>query len=185
LAKIGPNTEPPHLICLLGFMGAGKTSVGKALAGRLGWKFVDLDEAVEAFERATVAEVFSRSGQAHFRRSETQVLRDVLKNVGCEPAVLSIGGGAFTKSENRGLLEEAHAHTVFLNASLDELWRRVTVEGPALRPLLSDKQAFKMLYVNRLQQFGAAKLTLNTEGKSVDQVANELLETLHLNRTEA
>src|SRR5688572_19382998 len=118
-------------------MGAGKTTIGQALAERLGWRFIDLDALIERVEAASIAEIFSRSGQSVFRRLESSTLRKVLQEAS-RPLVLSIGGGAFAQAENADALRGSRAFIIFLDAPLDELWQRVSNEGRAVRPLLSD-----------------------------------------------
>src|SRR5580704_15953157 len=99
-------------VVLIGFMGAGKTTVGRALASRLHWDFCDLDEVIEQREDQSVAQIFAARGEAGFRRIEAATLRDLLqdkpvqdKPVQDKPAagdlVLALGGGAFVQAENR------------------------------------------------------------------------------------
>src|ERR1700752_4953217 len=84
-------------IVLVGFMGAGKTSVGRELGQRLGWPFVDLDDRVQAREKRTIAEIFRSSGESEFRRAEHEALRELLKEVERGLLVIAVGGGAFSR----------------------------------------------------------------------------------------
>ena len=137
-------------LVLTGFMGAGKSTVGRLLAERLGWEFLDLDVLVESRSGLTVSEIFSTRGEAHFRRLETQELAAAL---GRGNIVLALGGGAPESLTNRLLLEQTPAtETVFLDASFATLFDRCMLQAlnappvtPAiaaqpiqLRPLLAD-----------------------------------------------
>src|SRR5262245_23576931 len=116
-------TRSTRRIVLIGFMGAGKTTVGRALAKRLGWTFYDLDDVIEQREQQTIPEIFANSGETAFRQAESAALRDLLQaNPG--DLILALGGGAFVQRQNRALLEQAGAVTILLEAPLEELRRR-------------------------------------------------------------
>src|SRR6185503_11348550 len=87
-------------ISLVGFMGAGKTTVGRALAEKLGWEFVDLDDLIQARDGRTIPEIFEESGERAFRNLEQQVLREFVNSFRANPSVLSLGGGAFIDNTN-------------------------------------------------------------------------------------
>src|SRR4051812_2227182 len=92
-------------IYLTGFMGSGKSTVGRMLADRLGWDFIDLDEHIQAREHMTVAAIFAERGEACFREIETAEIRSCLRKIECGiPAVVSLGGGAFVQPGNYELL---------------------------------------------------------------------------------
>ncbi|MGC1371806.1 MAG: shikimate kinase, partial [Candidatus Sulfotelmatobacter sp.] len=112
-------------ILLIGFMGAGKSTVGRCLAKRLGWAFEDLDDRIEERQQRKVHEIFRESGEAEFRVAERAALQELLSEVrdGARK-VVALGGGAFVQRENAKLIEDAAPATVFLDASLNELWRR-------------------------------------------------------------
>lgn len=154
-------------------MAAGKTTIGEALAERLGWRFIDLDRVIEELERATVTEIFNRSGQAIFRNSETAALERVLQSHK-DHLVLALGGGAYVRRENQELLRGAQAHCIFLNAPADELWRRATYAGAPERPLLRDRTAFDSLFASRLPEYRRAKWEISTSGKTVEQTTIEI-----------
>lgn len=165
-------------IVLVGFMGAGKTSVGQELGRRLGWPFVDLDDRVQAQEKRTIAEIFRISGEAEFRRAEHDALRALLKEIENEPIVLAVGGGAFAQAENSSLLDASLA-TVFLDASADELWKRCG-DDPTERPLRRDEKVFRQLYESRRPRYLRAQFRVDTAGKKVSHIATEIAHSLGL-----
>lgn len=160
-------------------MGAGKTSVGGALAALLGRRFVDLDQTIEELERASIDEIFSRSGQAAFRQTETAALKKTLAERKA-PLVLAVGGGAFSQPANQALLGDAGAVTIYLQAPIEELWQRATKQENSVRPLLTDKSAFQTLFQTRLEAYQKASLTVDTSGKSIEEVAAKIQTSLGL-----
>lgn len=173
------------LVSLVGFMGAGKSGVGKALAQKLGWRFLDLDDLVESREARTIADIFAASGETGFRYAETQALKELLtaKSLSERSIVLSLGGGAICQSENQAALQRANSVIVFLSASAQELWQRcVTKQTLGMetrpRPLLKDEASFKQLYEERRPHYERAQITVTTSGKSVDQTADEVFSAL-------
>ncbi len=169
-------------VFLVGFMGAGKTSVGQELAARLGWRFVDLDDRVEARERKSVAEIFRDLGEAAFRKAETLALRELLDELDHErPTVAALGGGAFVQDENAWLLAEAGDPMVFLDAPYEVLHQRCSPQG-ASRPLFLDEARFRELYETRRPHYLRAQLRVETTHQTVPQVATEIVERLKLGR---
>jgi shikimate kinase len=164
-------------LCLAGFMGAGKTSVGLALSRILGWPFEDLDQRIQSREGRTIAEIFHQSGEAAFRRAEHAALRELLADLGSSPRILALGGGAFALASNRALLEQAGTAMVFLDAPVEELFRRCQQEGRE-RPLRVDLEQFGRLYQARRPAYLAAALRVETGGKDVEAVAQEVARTL-------
>lgn len=158
-------------------MAAGKTTAGQRLAQRLKWRFVDLDQVIEELERATVAEIFSRSGQAVFRHSETQALEQTLHNLD-GPLVLAVGGGAFARRENQQLLRDAGATIIYLKAEPQELWTRAHAMDATSRPLLRDQKSFHSLLESRVADFQRADVVIVTDGKDVAQTVSEIESTL-------
>ena len=172
--------NPKRAVFLVGFMGAGKTTTGRALATRLGWQFLDLDDLIEQRERRTVAEIFAASGEPEFRRVETAALEQLLRELpSLEPTVVALGGGAFVQPANAVLLKQFGAPVVFLDAPVDELDARC-VPRAGQRPLFRDAEQFRRLYEERRSGYVKAGLRLDTSGKSADEVALELIVRLGL-----
>ncbi|MGB3406922.1 MAG: shikimate kinase [Jannaschia sp.] len=117
-------------VVLVGMMGSGKTAIGTALADRLGVPFRDSDEAIIAASRMSIPEIFDRDGEAFFRARESEVLRRLLA---LGPGILSTGGGAFLRPENREAIARGGV-SVWLRASEPLLWQRV--RHKTTRPLL-------------------------------------------------
>ncbi len=176
LTQPTPKSHPPRTqaVFLVGFMGAGKTSVGEMLAHRLGWRFVDLDRQIEARAGCSVAEIFRDRGEAGFRALETEALRKLLNALSDgDPTVVALGGGAFAQAENVKLLEEAAVQVVFLDAPLDELRRRLGQSDPS-RPLFVDAEHFRRLFEERQIHYRRAPYRVQTAGKTVAEVAREI-----------
>ena len=172
-------------IFLVGFMGAGKTSVGRALGQLLGWTFEDLDDRVQTNEGRSIEQIFRDSGEAAFRHAEHAALREVLAEQESSPRVVALGGGAFVQAENAALLERSGALTIFLDAPVEELHQRCSEQGTE-RPLRRDVEQFSRLYEARRPQYMKAALRVETSGRSVEEVAAEIGRALKLeqNRTD-
>ncbi len=160
-------------------MGAGKTSVGRALGRRLGLPFEDLDDRIQLREGKTIEQIFRESGEAEFRRAETAALCEVLAETGSAVRVVALGGGAFVQPDNAALMEEAKVHSVFLDAPVEELLRRC-VEEKTERPLRQNPEQFRGLYEKRRRSYMKAAVRIETSGKDVDAVAAEVACSLGL-----
>ncbi len=171
-------------VFLVGFMGAGKTSAGRALARRLNWLFEDLDDRIVEREGRSVPDIFRESGEAAFRQAEHTALRAVLNDVGSGLArIVALGGGAFAQSENAALLNAAGFPTVFLDADVSELWDRCCAqakESGAERPLLKDLAQFRELLRMRRRSYSKASFRIDTSGRGVDAVAEQIVKKLKL-----
>lgn len=161
----------------MGFMGAGKTSVGNALARRLGWRFEDLDDRVQAREGRTIEQIFRESGEAAFRQAEHAGLRALLTELDASPRVVALGGGAFVQPEIAALLEQAQLPTVFLDAGVEELFARCRQQQVA-RPLRRDLEQFRELYQARRPHYLKARVRIDTSGKDIEAVAAEVVKAL-------
>jgi shikimate kinase len=173
------RVHDPRTVFLVGFMGAGKTSVGRALSHRLGLSFEDLDDRIQNRKRKTIEQIFRESGEAEFRRAETAALRELLAELRRSPCVVALGGGAFVRADNAALIEEAKVHTVFLDAPVEELLRRCQQEEKE-RPLRQNPKQFCDLYEKRRQSYMKAALRIETSGKDVDTVVAEVACSLGL-----
>jgi len=157
-------------VFLVGFMASGKTSVGRELARRLRWDFVDLDARIEMRERQSIAEIFSGHGEAGFRMAETAALLELTQSLERD-SVVALGGGAFAQDENGELLRQWPS--VFLQAPADELWRRSS-EDHEIRPLRKDREQFAKLYAERLPYYRQATLCVETSGKDPAAICLEI-----------
>ena len=163
-------------VFVVGFMGAGKSTVGKALARRLGWRFVDLDQEIEAAEGASISEIFSGRGEAEFRRIESAALsRQVERMAAGAPAVVALGGGAFTIVANRELVR-GQGTTVWLDCPFEVVQRRVA--QATHRPLARDPAAFAKLYSDRQQAYAHADLRVPIESDDPEATVDAIVARL-------
>ena len=138
-SKIPADRPERGPIVLVGMMGAGKSTVGRRLAARLGLSFVDADEEIEAAAGMTVSEIFERYGEAHFRDGERRVIARLMDGA---PKVIATGGGAFMQEETRRLILD-NATAIWLDADIDVLVDRVARRDS--RPLLKGRDARAVL----------------------------------------
>ena len=180
------SSTQPSAVFLVGFMGAGKSSVGRALGQRLNWIFEDLDDRIERREKRRVAEIFRDSGEPAFRRAEILALKQAIEETqGGVPKVIALGGGAFAQPESVALLKTAGALTVFLDAAVEELWdrcRKHAAQSGAERPLLQDMKHFQRLYKSRRTHYQKAALHVKTGNRTIDAIAAEIEQLLDLKR---
>lgn len=174
-----PFTLPDSVsaIVLTGFMGAGKTTVGRLLADRIGWQFLDLDHEIEHRSGCTVADIFNRHGEVDFRRRETEVLADLLHRTAI---VVGLGGGAIETESIRSLIASHPGLVlVYLAAPLEVLLRRCADQpNSAIRPVLADREKLKMRWENRLPHYETAHLCIETENLNPAQTAAQIAELL-------
>lgn len=141
-------------VYLVGFMGCGKTTVGRLLAERLGWAFADLDDDIEGGRGTTISEIFATLGEPEFRRIESEALRARVRSIANgHPMVLALGGGAFVQDENYELVQ-SHGVSVWLDCPLERLAQRVACATH--RPLARDPEKFAQLYHARLPFYSRA-----------------------------
>jgi shikimate kinase len=166
-----------RVVFLVGFMAAGKTTVGRELAQRLGWEFVDLDAYIEACEQKSIREIFEERGEHGFRELEHGALRELTESLESD-AVIALGGGTFAQTANREFLRPFAS--VFLEAHLDELWERSRADH-AKRPLRSEnREEFARLYEGRVSFYREATVTIVTSGKAPASLCAEIERTLKL-----
>jgi shikimate kinase len=170
-------------LILIGYMGSGKSSVGKVLAGQLSVNFLDLDAEISAEENKSIPQIFSDHGEIYFRRKEAEVLKKLLeKEEGC---VLSLGGGTPCYGKNMELIKAApKATSIYLKTGLLQLTERLMVEKEH-RPLIKDLDSSEALedYIRkhlfeRTFYYNQSDLIVSTDGKSVDEVVAAIAEEL-------
>ena len=174
--------RPVSKIYLVGFMGAGKTTLGRPLADRLGWTFVDLDAEIEAVEGSSIVRVFEEKGESYFREIERRVLAEVSARSG--NLVIACGGGAFCTAENQ-IVMHAHGITVWLDRPFERVWQHRGALG-SVRPLLavgaprqsSDEAHLRALYEQRIIWYKAAMIHLPVGEGELAQALDRLLGTL-------
>jgi len=157
-------------IYLVGFMGAGKTTVGRELAARVDAPFFDLDELVEAAEKTSIKEIFAQHGEPYFRKRERDILRST-RNL--ERGVIATGGGTFTFDENIQFIQ-SEGLSVYLSAPYALLRARMG-EKAAERPLFRDDVATHELYGNRIRYYRMSDLTIEMRD---DETPAEIVERL-------
>ena len=147
---------------LVGFMGCGKTTVGQALAARLGWPFCDVDERIEKAEGTTISRIFEERGEPEFRRIESEAILTCVRDIERgHPAVVALGGGAFAQENNRALLA-ANGVTVWLDCPFEVVKRRVALAEH--RPLARDEEKFAALYEARRAFYQQADYRVAIDG---------------------
>jgi shikimate kinase len=139
---------------LVGFMAAGKTTVARLLGARLGWRAEDVDELIEARERMTVAEIFSRHGEPYFRAAERDILRLLLP---LRHTVVATGGGTFMDPENRQAIN-LDGTSVWLDVPIDTVVSRLPPDGR--RPLSADRVQMERLFALRQAAYLQAHLRI-------------------------
>lgn len=163
-------------IYLLGFMGSGKTSVGKKIAEKKNMTFFDLDEKIEEEERAIIAEIFSDKGEEYFRKAEKNALK---KLAGMDSCVVATGGGAVMDPENFQAMKDTGI-TVSLIASPEIVYERV--KDSTLRPLLNVENPLdeiKKLLFERAHFYIKSDVILDTSDLSVEEAAEEIISELN------
>jgi shikimate kinase len=198
----GPTGPPPHpegalprprRIVLTGFMGAGKSTVGRLLASRLGWPFRDIDAILTAEHRLTVAEIFARHGEECFRALEAEAIARTLEQ---DSVVIALGGGAIETEAVRSILFTNAADaaqktlTIYLEAPLPELLARCSkprdesrdeagaepgAEPGNERPLLAAPESLQDRLARRLPHYQRAHLTVRTSGSTLETVVAKIL----------
>lgn len=159
----------------MGFMGAGKSSVGRAIALRLRTEFVDVDGLIEAAAGRSIREIFASDGEETFREMERAAIREAVSAPG---RVIAAGGGAFVDPDNRRRLK-AYAPVFFLEVSPETVLTRITEDRS--RPLLpgrEEMQRLRELMDKRRPAYRQADYTVSTDGRSVEEVADRLLALL-------
>jgi shikimate kinase len=159
-------------IYLVGFMGAGKTTLGRALATRLGWRMVDVDALIEARERRTVTAIFREDGERYFRAIERAVVLELLP---VRHAIVATGGGTFVDPDTRAHML-ADGTVVWLDLSFDQVLARLPTDGR--RPLAADRGELQRLYLARGPAYAQAHVRLDSGAARVEQLVEQVLVSL-------
>ena len=159
-------------VYLVGFMAAGKTTVARALARRLDWRAIDIDEVVEQRERMPVSDIFAKHGEAYFRIAERAALADQL---GVPHVIVATGGGTFVDPQNRAMIN-ADGLSIWLDIPLERAQERAPVDGR--RPLAADREAFERLYHVRRVAYQQAHIRIDAGRQGVDALVEQLMDLL-------
>jgi len=163
LMQAGKRESHTGAIALVGLRGAGKSSIGAAVAKKLGVPFIELDEAIQREAQMTLSTIFEIHGEAYYRAMERDVLRKLLD--GGKPLVIATGGSLVTDHETWGLLR-SRARTIWLKATPREHWDRVVAQGD-VRPMRGRPKAMnelKQLLASRTPLYEQAHTTIDTSG---------------------
>ena len=155
-------------IYLVGFMGAGKSTVARMLARRLGWSFEDIDERIEAHERRSVSTIFAQKGEPYFRQLERQMLLDLVPQ---RQVVVATGGGTFVDPINRATML-ADGAVAWLDVPLARVIDRVPADGR--RPLAADRLQMQQLFDARQLAYAQAHVRIDASG-AVSEAVERLL----------
>jgi shikimate kinase len=163
-----------QMVCLAGFMGSGKTTVGTLLARQLAWHFIDLDDRIEESAGLRIPEIFERLGESAFRQMEADELRAALGRAleRKESLVLALGGGTYAQPGAPEFLRAAGAPVVWLDSPVETLLARcMTMTG---RPLFRDEASFRALHAQRLPSYQQADHRVDSSGEPAEVVAEIL-----------
>lgn len=173
LSSRGPSARV-QVLCLAGFMGSGKTTVGTLLARQLAWRFVDLDERIEQSAGLSIPQFFERFGEPAFRQLEAEQLRAALGRASelLESTVLALGGGTYAQPGCPEFLRSAGVPVLWLDSPIELLLARcMTMTG---RPLFRDEASFRALHAQRLPSYQLADHRVDSSGDPA-QVVSEIL----------
>ncbi len=162
------------MLCLAGFMGSGKTTVGTLLARQLAWRFVDLDDRIEEAAGLGIPAIFERLGEPAFRQIEADQMRAVMGRVAelKESTVLALGGGTYAQTGAPEFLRAANVPVVWLDSPVEVLLARcMTMTG---RPLFRDEESFRALHAQRLPSYQQADHRVDSSGDPASVVAEIL-----------
>lgn len=162
-------------IILIGFMGVGKTTVGKIIAKELNMDFIDMDDEIEKKEKSTITKIFEKQGETYFRNLETQVLKELMLE---DNVVISTGGGIVTKEENYKILKgekmviylDANCHTIIKHLSNE------TNQRPLLKNSLDLKKTISDLLNKRIERYNSiSNIKIDVNNKNIEEVISQIL----------
>ena len=179
-AETGPQDDPaapPRRIVLTGFMGSGKSTVGPMLAARLGWKFLDVDDVIEAEAGATIADLFARHGEAAFRDREQAAIARLCAG---DALVLALGGGAIEHEGTRALLLTAPG-TLLVHLEVELATTLARCRGTEhTRPILADQANLASRYARRLPLYRTAHVSIPVDALTPAQAVDAILHAARL-----
>lgn len=144
---------------IAGFMGSGKTTVGRLLSDRMGWDFIDIDAEIEKAEQSTISQIFDTRGEEEFRRIEREMIKRWVRKIECGmPMVVALGGGAFVQPGNFELLEN-NGLSIWLDCPFDIIENRLT--SPDTRPLARNRDLLRKLYEERRTGYSKADFRID------------------------
>jgi shikimate kinase len=159
---------------LVGFMASGKTTVGRALASKLGWPFCDLDSEIEAAERKTIPQIFNECGERVFRDLETQAIRQHVARIEAgHPCVVALGGGAFVQPQNWELIAN-NGITIWLDCAIERVHNRLGQD--VTRPLAANRERLVQLFEERLPFYSRADFRVEVDCDDVTQIVGKILQ---------
>jgi shikimate kinase len=167
-----PQQEMPRRIVLTGFMGSGKSTVGRLLAQRLGWTFIDLDDVIEAEAGATIAELFARHGEPAFRTLEHETIARLAAGDGL---ILALGGGAIEHATTRSLLIGGSG-TLLVHLEVELATTLARCSGTEhIRPVFADQANLAARYQRRLPLYRTAHVSISVDALTPDEVVEAIL----------
>lgn len=154
-----------RLVCLVGFMGSGKSTAAALVARQLGWPHVDLDKRIAEATGLTIPEIFARMGEPEFRRIEREQLQRIVGEFAewQKPRIVSLGGGTIAQPLNMAVLREHGAALIWLQCPIEELMLRCAVVVD--RPLFRDEASFRRLYQERLPTYEMADYRVDSSAE--------------------
>jgi len=167
-----------NIVALVGMMGSGKSTLGKILADKLHYKFIDLDTEIEKQAKKTITEIFDSEGEKKFRELETDCLKQQLSST--DKIILACGGGCFITEENRENLINKSL-TIYLEASPDTLFSRL--EKDKSRPLLQEdgklKDKIDSILAKRIKYYELADCKINTDNNNEAEIIAQILSKIN------
>jgi shikimate kinase len=177
ISQTQPAPTPSSRIVLTGFMGSGKSTVGPLLAARLGWKFIDVDDVIEAEADATISELFARHGEPAFRLREHET---IIRLAAGDALVLALGGGAIEHAATRSLLITAPA-TLMVHLEVELATTLTRCAGTEhIRPVLADHANLANRYHRRLPLYRIAHVSIPVDALTPEQAVDAILQAARL-----
>jgi shikimate kinase len=159
---------------LVGFMAAGKTTIGRAVADALGWPFRDVDADIEAHNGRTISQIFLERGETAFRDLESAMIRKHVSRIEAgNPCVLALGGGAFVQQVNWDLIQN-NGVAIWLDCTLETVRRRLGDD--TTRPLAADPERLSKLYEDRRPLYARADFRIEVDTAEIDEIVRQILE---------